>query len=124
MRNQVIFASIIPAVRMFTGETYILAGRKAEDYPTAGRVEFYSDGHGGTTISIQTVLGVELESVMSDTAYDRFEEYAHYVDRLPIMGLKADHPIFRLAVSIKVESTLIELVEFNCNEIADRFQDK
>lgn len=118
MRNKIIFSSIIPAVRIFTGDKNILFKVSPDEFPTAERVEFYPSMGGGTTISLQTAMGTELKDWLVNEDYAKFEQYGHIVDKLPIMGDKVDHPIYRVQVTVKVDSTTIELIDYNRNENA------
>ncbi|MCY1284369.1 hypothetical protein D9M68_18320 [compost metagenome] len=124
MRNHVIFYSVIPAIRIFTGDNNIMAKSKAEDYPTVAKVEFYPSMGGGTIISLQTALGTEVTNVLVTDDYARFEEYAQIVNGLPIMGAKIDHPIYRIATTVRVDSATIELEDYNRNENVTHFAKK
>jgi hypothetical protein len=116
MRSKVIFATVIPAIRLLTGNNNILFKLEAEDLPSLDRVEFYPSSLDGTVISLQTALGTEIRAEVVSNEYLKFEEYAMMVDTLPVMGLIDDQPIFRIASTVRVGSVTIELKDHDRHE--------
>lgn len=112
IRSKVIFSSIIPAIRIVTGDHDIFHGINANNYPNCAKISFLGYRE-ITTISLISDEGKTLLATDVNFPYRKFTEYAQLIDGLPVLSFDGERPIFRMKATVDLALAHIELVDFD-----------
>lgn len=117
MKSKVIYGSIIPAIRMFTGVDELFRDVNQEVVkPEFLHFERSVKGD-GTCITLLCPEDRPLVECTVDVPFEKFADYCMLVDNLPVIGFDKQAPIYHIKSMVGERFLSILLVDYNEDRI-------